>query len=83
METNWSIKTVELPDRSQRAARIIASPSLYKVCEGCESIVGEHVVTCPNCHGYRFDASSQAVVHQAIILANREQRSVTAQDLVS
>jgi hypothetical protein len=38
-------------------------------------------VLCPNCHGYRFEASAERVIHQARILGAREQTSVTAQDL--
>jgi hypothetical protein len=36
---------------------------------------------CPNCHGYRFDESSEAVVEHAKLLASRPQRTVTAEDL--
>ncbi len=70
-----------LADRAVRAQRIIESPGSFKVCEGCESIVAERVVTCPNCHGYRFDEGSERVVEQAWILASRPQTSVTAADL--
>ncbi len=75
-------KNAHLADRAQKAAKIIAQPSDYKVCEGCESIVRVHVVTCPNCHGYRFDDDSEAVVLQAKLLASREQRSVVEEDLM-
>lgn len=74
-------ENAHLSDRAAKAAKIIAQPSDYKVCEGCESIVRLHVVTCPNCHGYRFDEASEAVVTQAKILASREQRSVVEEDL--
>jgi len=70
-------------DRSRRALKIIANPFRYKVCGGCESIVAEHVVGCPNCHGYRFVESTEAVVAQARVLASRPQQSVTAADLTS
>lgn len=69
-------------DRLQKAKEIAANPSAYKVCEGCDSIVGEKSITCPNCHGYRFDASQTRVVDQAIYLGSRKQTSVTASDLV-
>ena len=71
-----------LSDRAARAQKIIASPQDFKVCEGCESIVAERAVTCPNCHGYRFDESSERVVEQAVLLASRPQQSVTASDLM-
>jgi hypothetical protein len=69
------------PNRAATAAKIAANPTGYKVCEGCDSIVGSGADLCPNCHSYRFDPAPQRVVEQARILGNREQTSVTAQDL--
>jgi hypothetical protein len=71
-----------LQDRAKKAAEIIAIPHQYKVCEGCDSIVAERVATCPNCFGYRFEESSEAVIAQARLLGSREQNTVTAQDLL-
>jgi hypothetical protein len=68
-------------DRAQSAAEIIANPSAYKICEGCDSIVGEAAVLCPNCHSFRFDSDPQRVVLQARILGARDQNSVTPDDL--
>jgi hypothetical protein len=70
-----------IPNRASTAAKIAANPSGYKVCEGCDSIVGSGAALCPNCHSYRFDASPQRVILQARILGAREQTSVTAHDL--
>lgn len=70
-----------LADRAARAQKIIASPADFKVCEGCESIVAARAVTCPNCHGYRFDVAAERVVEQATLLASRPQQSVTASDM--
>jgi len=70
-------------DRARKALKIIASPFRYKVCAGCESIVANHVSHCPNCHGYRFVESGEAVVQQARLLATRPQQSVTAADLLA
>lgn len=70
-----------LEDRAERARKIIDAPEKFKVCEGCESIVTARVVTCPNCHGYRFDESPERVVEQAKTLASRPQQSVTSADL--
>lgn len=67
--------------REAKAARIAANPAGYKVCEGCDSIVGAGVVLCPNCHSYRFDPTPESVRKQAMALGAREQRSVTAGDL--
>lgn len=68
-------------NRAETAARIASNPDNYKVCEGCDSIVGKSTAICPNCHSFRFDAEADAVVNQAVILGSREQRSVTADDL--
>ncbi len=67
--------------RAETAARIAANPHGFKVCEGCDSIVGSGAAICPNCHSFRFDASPARVVAQARILGSREQMSVTAEDL--
>jgi hypothetical protein len=67
--------------RAATAAKIAANPTAYKVCEGCNSIVGSGTSLCPNCHGYHFDPTSERVVYQARLLGNREQTSVTADDL--
>ncbi|MBJ7256203.1 MAG: hypothetical protein JHD23_06510 [Akkermansiaceae bacterium] len=69
------------PSRAAAAAKIAANPSGYKVCEGCDSVVGIGAALCPNCHSYRFDASPERVILQAKILGAREQTSVTAADL--
>lgn len=67
--------------RAETAARIAAHPADYKICEGCDSIVGSKTAICPNCHSYRFDATAERVTRQACILGSREQTSVTAGDL--
>ncbi|MCX6967503.1 MAG: hypothetical protein NTZ46_06935 [Verrucomicrobia bacterium] len=70
-----------LKERARKAAKIIAKPAEFKVCEGCDSIVAVRVATCPNCHGYRFDEKAESVVEQARLLASRAQTSVIAEDL--
>lgn len=70
-----------LSERARKAEKIIAKPTDFKVCEGCDSIVTARVATCPNCHGYRFDEDPEAVVTQARILASRAQTSVASDDL--
>jgi len=69
------------PGRAEAAARIAENPSGYKICEGCDSIIGSGTAICPNCHSFRFDNSHERVVMQAHILGAREQTSVTADDL--
>ena len=70
-----------LKERAQKAAKIIAKPAEFKVCEGCDSIVAVRVATCPNCHGYRFNDKPESVVEQARLLASRAQTSVIEDDL--
>jgi hypothetical protein len=67
--------------RKATAAKIAANPMGYKVCEGCDSIVGGATMLCPNCHSFRFDDSAERVIEQANILGSREQTSVTSSDL--
>ena len=69
------------PNRAATAAKIAANPMGYKVCEGCDSIVGSGAALCPNCHSYRFEVSAERVILQARLLGTREQTSVTASDL--
>ena len=70
-----------LAERAQKAAKIVADPTAFKVCESCESIVAARVTMCPNCNGYRFDEDSEAVVAQATLLGSREQTSVREEDM--
>jgi hypothetical protein len=71
-----------LNERARQASKIASQPEDYKICEGCESIVARRVHFCPNCHGYRFNENSQAVIDQAILLGGRERTSVVSDDLV-
>ena len=68
--------------RKEKAQKIAANAASYKVCEGCDSIVGIRTVLCPNCHSFRFDESTVRVINQAKVLGAREQSSVTASDLL-
>jgi len=70
-----------ISDRMKKAQEIAANPNRFKVCEGCDSIVGSQAVICPSCHGYRFDDSASRVVDQAIYLGARKQTSVILSDL--
>lgn len=71
-----------LAARGLRAAQIAKKPELYKVCEGCESIVLRGANTCPNCHGYRFDETPERIVVQAEILGKRLPNSVPPSEMV-
>ncbi len=75
-------KTTEQISRTEKAKEIANNPGSYKVCEGCDSIVGSKTIICPNCHGYRFDNQPERVIDQALLLGSREQTSVTAEDLM-
>jgi len=69
------------PNRAATAEKIAANPTGYKVCEGCDSIVGNGADLCPNSDRYRFDNTPERVVLQGRILGARRQTSVTAGDL--
>jgi hypothetical protein len=78
-QANW--EAMSLAERAAKAAKIAQEPELYKVCEGCDSIVTRRVSTCPNCHGYRFEEDPVEVIRQANILGSREKTSVLTEDL--
>lgn len=67
--------------RLRQAEKIVHHPEQYKVCEGCGSIVVARAVTCPSCHGYRFDTTAARIVSQAQALALRNPSSVLSSDL--
>jgi rRNA maturation endonuclease Nob1 len=72
---------MSLSERAAKAAKIAQQPELYKVCEGCDSIVVRDANTCPSCHGYRFNSEPAVIVAQAKILGSRERTSVLSEDL--
>jgi hypothetical protein len=39
---------------------------LYKICEGCDSLVMHTVNICPKCNAYRFDDSYKRIVKRAM-----------------
>jgi hypothetical protein len=43
----------------------------YKVCEGCDTLLGEEVSVCPVCKAYRFDDSKEQIVSVAEKLLNK------------
>ncbi len=67
--------------RLKQAEKIAHNPEQFKVCEGCGSIVVARAVSCPSCHGYRFDTTPARIVSQAQALAMRNPSSVLASDL--
>lgn len=67
-------------NRKEAAARILASPKNFKVCECCGSIVVNKAAVCPNCNAYRFDNRVAVVVKQAEILASRDPLSIDKMD---
>lgn len=68
-------------DRARQAAKILETPTLYKVCEGCGSIVTMRTVSCPSCHAYLFDHTEERVMKQAEVLAKKSASSVLFSDL--
>lgn len=68
-------------DRAQQAAKILAHPGDYKVCEGCGSIVTIRTLSCPSCHAYAFAEGTARVTQQAKILARRSASSVLSSDM--
>ena len=67
--------------RLEQALKILLLPEQYKICEGCDSIVTKKTRICPNCKAYRFKEDIDAVVAHCKILSEREQTTVTEDDL--
>lgn len=67
--------------RLAQALVILLQPELYKICEGCDSIVTRGTRICPSCHAYRFIDDVDVVVKQTKKLSISEQQSVTKNDL--
>jgi RNA polymerase subunit RPABC4/transcription elongation factor Spt4 len=70
----------DLERRRMQAEAIIATPSEYKVCEGCGSILRRGAGICPLCKSYRFDESGERVVAQAKELGSREATTIAEED---
>ena len=67
--------------RQEQAARIIEQPELYKVCEVCGSVIPRKEIHCSNCKAYRFNEDPDEVCQQAALLAARQPRSISLDDL--
>lgn len=68
-------------DRISAAIQIMTQPHLYKVCEGCDSILKKSPAVCPSCKSYRFDEDESSVINMAKDLSTKEQKTVTQKDL--
>lgn len=51
------------------AREIMEAPENFKVCCVCSRIVARDSVHCPYCHAYRYDEDREAVINQALSLA--------------
>lgn len=67
--------------RKKSALLIMSSPDLFKICEGCDSIIKYTVNICKICKSYRFNSDIDDIIEHAKILGNREQTTVTEEDL--
>jgi RNA polymerase subunit RPABC4/transcription elongation factor Spt4 len=68
-------------ERKMIAMSIMTSPEYFKICEGCDSILKYTVIMCKNCKSYRFNTNLDDIIEHAKILGNREQTTVTEEDL--
>lgn len=71
--------------RRAAANAIIANPSGYFVCEGCDNIFRTGGATdksgiCRQCHAFRFDRSREGVIAAAQRLASRPRSTPTPDD---
>lgn len=70
-----------MTEREKIATFVVSNPHIFKVCEGCDSIVRITTDICPSCHGYRFDADKQRVVETANLLGSRPAKGVNPEDM--
>lgn len=70
----------KLEKRRAQAETIVASPSEYKVCSGCGSILRRTAAICPLCKSYRFDDSEERIISQARELGSREATTLSEED---
>ena len=66
--------------RAEIAASISRHTDLYKICEGCESIVSIHTIFCPICNAYRFNEDGIDILQRADVLAKKIQTQLTDED---
>jgi precorrin-6B methylase 2 len=69
-------------ERILASIQIMTRPSLYKVCEGCDSIVMQSTLICPSCKSYRFDYNEDNISDMAANLANNDQKTLTEKDFL-
>ena len=67
--------------RLEQALIILLQPELFKICEGCDSIVTSKTVICPSCKAYKFNENLNDIVEHTKEISVREQQSVTEEDL--
>ena len=67
-------------NRGARAAAAIAITKdvhLFKLCEGCGSIVSMTVSVCPHCHAYRYNTNPEQVRRAALALGRKRPDKLT------
>jgi len=66
--------------KEEAAQRILKNADLYKVCEGCESVVLFESVYCPVCDGYRFNENLTVLVQTIKALLKKKNTSIVKHD---
>jgi uncharacterized paraquat-inducible protein A len=62
------------PEEEQRKAagnRITQNAGLFKICEGCDSILERKAAVCPVCQTYRFEYDEEMIKKHALLIAAR------------
>jgi len=68
--------------RQAAAKKMLRNADLYKVCEGCESVVLFNSVFCPLCSGYRFNEDLSILVQAIKALLKKKNTSIIDSDLL-
>ena len=66
--------------KEEAAQKILKNADLYKVCEGCESVVLFDSIFCPLCSGYRFNEDLSVLVQTIKALLKKKKTSIIKQD---
>ena len=71
---------VDRRSKRQRLAQIERNPSIWQVCEGCESVVSTQANVCPRCHAYRFDGDKARVIRIARRIVRQKEDELPLSD---
>ncbi len=64
----------------QLIAQYTKSPTDYKICLVCKSIIERQAPSCPDCYAYRFNESAEDVLNHALSMATQAKTAINLLD---